>query len=176
MRGADGSDVERSQRWFLDQVATFLDEASPHASVVVDQDPAAIVKVYGSYFAQAGRLSTRGMRRLERQLSSISALLGRWQGGYARVVLDAPASVLAARATSRVEKALGEARHSSFVEINHDGALSLIHPRRTPAVDWFTEIRKRFLAYAVATRCPVIMTDDASVSVVVQRVSAVFRS
>jgi dCTP diphosphatase len=101
LAGEGPFDAYANQRWFLDQVHRFASEAPVGETVLVDQDPAAIVRVYARHFLEAGQLDRPGYQSLLRMLLEVESLLARWSRGRVVIVLDATVETLRARLSSR---------------------------------------------------------------------------
>ena len=83
-----------NQNWFLDRLETFLDAADPTAHLVIDQDPAAIVKVYCRLYRDNGSIDCQSYMGYLKRLIDIEIKLNKWGGGRQAIMLDAPAEIL----------------------------------------------------------------------------------
>lgn len=99
-------DAHANQRWFLGRVEAFVRAANPEVTVVLDQDPAAIVRAYARLFRDEEQLPPAAYRSLLLDLLHLEQLLARWGGGRTVVFLDASAATLRARVQHRGDPAL----------------------------------------------------------------------
>lgn len=113
-------DAFQSQKWFLRRVTAWIEAADWRRTAFIDQDPVAIVEVYGEMFHARGLIDDMGMTELREGLRYTESLLGKWPGGCVGLFLDASPDVLYRRVLLR-----------NGVE-------------RTPSVEWFQEVRERF--------------------------------
>lgn len=118
LNGSSSFDAFANQTWFLDRLKQFIQGADPHQSLVLDQEPAAIVQVYAEMFLDEGRLTPSEYTQLIARLLRLESKLARWPGRRLVVFLDAPAEVLHERARRR------------------GGA--------APPLSWFASVRDRF--------------------------------
>lgn len=125
-------DVAASQTWFLERITNFVAGTDPSTELVIDQDPAAIVKVYGRSFRRAGELSAPAYKELLAQLLELESRLSTWATPRLVVLLDAPAETLFARTRSRVEE-------------------------RQPTREWLNEIRTGFLEFGASVPGAVVI-------------------
>lgn len=93
---AEEFDAERSQRWFLETAAGFVARA-PSAALLLDQDPTAIVLVYGQLLFDRGLITADAFNEhltalLRLEIDHASRLAGRTV-----ILLDASAETLAVR-------------------------------------------------------------------------------
>jgi deoxyadenosine/deoxycytidine kinase/NTP pyrophosphatase (non-canonical NTP hydrolase) len=94
-------DAYSSQLWFLRDASDFLQERGPGTAIVLDQDPAAAVRVYGRHFMDESCLSRAEYHRLLIDLSEIEARIARWPGQRSLVLLDADSATLERRVIQR---------------------------------------------------------------------------
>lgn len=120
LEGTDDFDATANQQWFLDRIGEHISQASPHRSLVLDQDPAAIVLVYSRMFFDAGSITERQYHSLLQRLMEVEDSLTRWTSPRAVLCLDAPAEVL------------------------HERVLRRSTDAKIPPVEWFTNVRNGF--------------------------------
>jgi deoxyadenosine/deoxycytidine kinase len=94
-------DAAANQEWFLSQMHRFISDADPSKPLVLDQDPAAIVFTYSRMWHDDGKISVKNFERLNDQLLKLEDRLARWRCPRVAVFLDAPATVLHHRASTR---------------------------------------------------------------------------
>lgn len=95
-----GFDATASQRWFLDSVSRFV-VAADGPPLILDQDPTAIVLVYGQLLVDRGEIKPQDY---EDDLATLMRLETEQAGklaGRTLVLLDAPAEVLADRCCNK---------------------------------------------------------------------------
>lgn len=137
MAWRDHDQALASQRWFLTSAHAFAAAARPEQALVLDQDPRAVVAVYGRQLADSGWLDAVAMQTLTADLETVERRLGAWPGGRVVLLLDAEPAVLEQRVARRDGRSLG--------------------------IDWITDIRRRFHAFAGGLDgVPVLRTDERS--------------
>lgn len=94
-----------SQLWFLESMGAALDAADRSRPFVVDQDPRAVVSVYGRVFRADALLSEDALDRLGAALEDVQRKLAEWEQGRRTVVLDADPGVLRERLLARGDAA-----------------------------------------------------------------------
>lgn len=120
LEGKDNFDAAANQEWFLERMDEHITHADSHSSLILDQDPAAIVMAYSQMFMEEGRISEAEYNLLFQHTLKIEQSLQRWKSPRAVLFLDAPAEVLRQRVLQRWGKS------------------------RTPTVKWFDRIRNHF--------------------------------
>lgn len=115
----DQFDAAANQQWFLTKISGHIEKADPQLSLVLDQDPAAIVFTYSRMWLNGGHISQSAFSGLVESLIELENLAARWQSPRITLLLDAPAEVLHQRVSAR------------------DG-------KNTPPVDWFRKARTSF--------------------------------
>lgn len=103
---SESFDAYASQCWFLNQIDTFVQGADAGKMLLLDQDPAAIVRVYGALLREDGRLSQEGYLSLLQQLLAVEARIAAGRGQRITVFLDADVATLKRRMQSRGERSL----------------------------------------------------------------------
>ncbi|RYG82930.1 MAG: hypothetical protein EON59_13995 [Alphaproteobacteria bacterium] len=93
---ADAFDAGRSQRWFLDTMTQFIKDARS-ASLLLDQDPTAIVLVYGQLLFDRGMISSDTFDEHLATLLRLEIDQAPKLAGRTVILLDAPAETLAKR-------------------------------------------------------------------------------
>ena len=146
LRSGAPFDAYANQRWFLDQMGAFLRAARTDVPIVLDQDPAAIVRVYARMFHDEQRISGAQYRTLLLDLLRVESMLTRRNTRRAVVFLDAPAAVLRERAELRGDASVPP--ESWFDSVRH----------------YFRELQSRVPA------APVIPTDELSSDEVVKTI------
>lgn len=99
--GGKPTSAVASQRWFLDRLAEFIAAAPRGRDLILEQDPAAVVKVYARGFLAEAQIDAPGYRSLLRDLVEVEERLADWRGLRRIVILDAPTDVLRARIAGR---------------------------------------------------------------------------
>jgi deoxyadenosine/deoxycytidine kinase len=113
-------DAVSSQRWFLEAMSNFISRCNPTRSLILDQDPAAIVLVYSRLFLEDGLFNEKTYEALVDSLIDIENDLRRWRRPRKVICLDAKEEVLRTRAALRLNSEI------------------------TPSVAWFSRLRLRF--------------------------------
>lgn len=120
LRGSADFDAFANQQWFLDRMKDAIERADQSSPLALDQNPVAIVAVYGKLFRSENLIDDAQFKILESKLESILFLLGQWPGGFHTVHLDASPEILHFRVFNR-----------------QDGT-------KPPPADWYGELRIRF--------------------------------
>jgi deoxyadenosine/deoxycytidine kinase/NTP pyrophosphatase (non-canonical NTP hydrolase) len=121
----------QSQDWFARQQEEFLAGVVPGELAILDQDPAAITLVYSRRLWQAEMLTLDHYEHFLARLLELELSLGRRLGNRLMILLDAPAEVLWERA-----------RHRTGGD---------------PGIDWFKDLRLRFLeVYEAVPNCVIV--------------------
>ena len=137
LRGAADFDATANQQWFLQRIGEFISSAARKEHLVIDQDPAAIVHVYGRLFRDDNLIDNEQFNSLVSTLNDIEALMAQWENERHILLLDAPAEIL----HHRVQQARGKGL--------------------TPPLQWFANVRHCFLEFqALAPKAIVISTTD----------------
>lgn len=127
-----------SQLWFLETLSRVIETADRAKPLVVDQDPRAIVAVYGSLLTEQGHLPIRAVEEMQALLVEVEAALGQWEAGRRTVLLDAEPDILAARVRQRDERSAG--------------------------VDWLELVRSRFLVEtSQLSEARILRTDEMAI-------------
>jgi NTP pyrophosphatase (non-canonical NTP hydrolase)/deoxyadenosine/deoxycytidine kinase len=134
-----------SQLWFLASAERFIADARPDRSLVLDQDPRAVVAVYGQHFAEGGWLDAESVRQLNAGLQTVEAQLKTWPGARIAVLLDATPEILEDRIVQRDGQSLG--------------------------LEWIGDIRDRFREFASELDdVSVVRTDECAPNEIVMLV------
>jgi hypothetical protein len=100
-----GFDAISSQRWFLGQIATFLDH-NPSGILVIDQHPLVISRVYGLTFYREGLLTRDDVRDLDEHATCIERCILAESQRVLTVCLTASTESLLARLARRAQNRL----------------------------------------------------------------------
>lgn len=116
-------DAHASQHWFLEQIDSFVEGSVGSSTLVLDQDPAAVVRVYGRLLREDGRLSDDAYVSLLTMLLRLESRLGARQQRIT-VFLDADERTLRRRMVERGDLAAPteawlQRVRLSFAELNH---------------------------------------------------------
>lgn len=141
-------DAGANQRWFLERVRKFIQGADPSCTLVIDQDPDAIVNVYGKMFHDESRLPPAEYAELLDGLAAIEKILAAWREPRLRIFLDASPELL----RERIVRSRGD--------------------RQAPSVAWLTRLTGYFKEWGSGVAgFTSIATDRCSVGQVIELVS-----
>ena len=139
VEGTPDFDALANQQWFLNRIAKFIHNANSGSPLILDQDPAAIVKVYSRMFKDDGLIDNAGYRTLLTDLLHLEGNMSRWRTPRTIFLLDAPEEVLRQRVSQR------------------SGTVA------TPSLKWFATVRSYF--HELAAELPnVILVPSADVT------------
>jgi NTP pyrophosphatase (non-canonical NTP hydrolase)/deoxyadenosine/deoxycytidine kinase len=125
LHGTDWPTAEsalNSQIWFMEETGAAVVEAERSQPLIIDQDPRAIVEIYGELMVQLGWLEEMELARLRALLRPIEDNLHRWSAGWQAILLDAEPDVLIHRVKGRDGSGAAAADHLSRL---HAGFLRL---------------------------------------------------
>jgi deoxyadenosine/deoxycytidine kinase len=125
LTGGSTFDAAGNQRWFLESIGNAIEHSDPERPLILDQDPGAIVLVYGRMFYDEGLIHETEYTALLKDLIDLEELMRRWKAPRRIACLDAPAEVL----RTRVEARWGESR--------------------TPESSWFIKVRGYFHEFSL---------------------------
>ncbi|WP_172705567.1 deoxynucleoside kinase [Variovorax paradoxus] len=96
-------DARASQRWFLAQIADFVERSNDSSTLLMDQDPAAEVRVYAHLMREDELLSRDAYVELLTTLAALESRLGSRQQRVT-IYLDADEVTLRARMIARGDR------------------------------------------------------------------------
>ena len=116
LHGTDWPTAEsalRSQTWFMEETRAAVVSAERSQPLVIDQDPRAIVEIYGELMVRLGWLGEPELANLRALLRPIEASLHGWSAGWHAILLDAEPDVLMHRVKDRDGYGAGATDHLS---------------------------------------------------------------
>ena len=94
-------DAWRCQKWFLDQIDTFIHDHGSGETLVIDQLPSAVVRVYSKSLLRDGRLTVADYLSLSSDLIRVEARIAQSMRSCIVVFVDADETTLLARMRAR---------------------------------------------------------------------------
>ena len=131
---ARNRNVQRSQKWFLDEIALHL-QRSTGPVCIIDQHPLVVSHVYGRFLCAKGHLSRRAQRELE----------GQAQGLMGRVISESRTLTLCLTATTTTVRERLRKRDTSV-----------------PATADIRHLNRLFAELVLPGPCVVVNTEEAS--------------
>lgn len=116
LHGSDWPTAESalpSQIWFMERTRAAVSQAQRSQPMVIDQDPRAIVEIYGELMARLGWLDNSELDDLRTLLCPIEDNLRGWSAGWHAILLDAEPDVLMHRVRDRDGYGAGATDHLS---------------------------------------------------------------
>jgi len=95
-------DAGANQRWFLEKLSQFVRQCDPTKTLILDQDPAAVVLGYARLFFDDGMIDREVYEGLIEQLLGLEQILSDWKTPRSVIYLDASEDVLLERIAGRM--------------------------------------------------------------------------